>query len=272
MDSIFIIELFIDLNFPLDLIHIMSKSDENLSSIIENATMKYNEYAQTQKDFQIPEAHISIEEESDQTTKVFIEVKYKDIEYQFRSIEERDVNDVYQYLNSQAAVRSLYSAGNTISLEATTKRVNTLAQRFRQKNSPTYLYSGFIVSDLQTEMFLGLANIGVGPAAGISEMAFLNRVECWSRSINANDTAQKLYSGVGTVETCTLLQYATRLKEKGYQIEGHPLKAVVAFSRIDNEGSWKACAKAGMILSDVEVVSQYGNNLRYHLRKDILES
>lgn len=248
----------------------MSKSDEDFSSIIENATIKYNEYAQTQKDFQIPQAHISIEEELDQTTKVFIQVQYKDTEYQFRSIEENDVNDIYQYLNSQPSVRSKYSDGTTVSLEATTTRVNTLARRFQDKNSPTYLYSGFIVSDLQTEMFLGLANIGVGPDAGISEMAFLNRSECWSRPMNTNGSAQKVYSGVGTVETCTLLQYATRLKEKGYQIGGHPLKAVVAFARIDNEGSWKACAKAGMTLSTTEVVSHYGDNLRYQLRKDIL--
>ena len=246
----------------------MSTSDQDFSSIIEDAKSNYEIYFQNQKDFEKPRCDISIEEEIDGKTKVLIRVQYKDTDYQFRSIEENDVNDIYQYLNSQPSVREKYNDGNTISFQATKERVNTLVQRFRDKTSSTYLYSGFILSDFQTNMFIGLANIGIGPGQGISEIAFLNRSQCWSH-YNNNNTVNKVYSGVGTVETCALLEYAKILKEKGYRLNGHPLEAVVAFSRIDNEGSWKACAKAGMRLHSIEVVDRYGNKLRYHLRKDI---
>lgn len=246
----------------------MSTYDNDVSSLIKDAKLQYEEYAQSQKDFQIPLAHISIERESDETTQVHMEVQYKGTEYQFRSIEEKDVNDIYQYLNSQL-VREKYADGNTASLQATITRVNTFVQRFINKTSPLYLYSGFVLEDSQTETFLGIANLGGGSQTDTSEMAFLNRLECWSRPNNINNRIGKTYSGIGTVETCTLLQYASRLKEEGYLINGHPLRAVIATSRVDNEGSWKSCAKAGMMLQDISVLQRYGTELRYQLTKDI---
>jgi len=256
----------------------MSTYDKDTSHLIEEAKIKYNQYVETQKDFQTPQAHISIERESDETTKVHMEVQYKGIQYYFESIQEKDINDIYQYLNSQPSVREKYADGNTTSLQATTARVNTLVNRFRDKNSPLYLYSGFVVYDSQTETFLGVANLGGGPEIGTSEMAFLNRSECWSHppdiiptysSTHLNNIREKTYSGIGTVETCTLLQYANRLKQDGYKVNGHTLKSVVATARIDNEGSWKTAAKAGMTLYAVDALSHHGTNLRYHLRKDI---
>jgi hypothetical protein len=248
----------------------MSNDNIELSKLIEDAKMKYNEYVQIQKDFQIPQAHISIEKELNETTKVYIEIQYKDTKYQFESIKEKDANYIYQYLNSQSSVREKYADGNLMTLQSTIARVNTLAERFRNKKNPLYLYSGFVVSDSETETFLGMTTLGGGIQIGTSEIAFLNRSECWSRPLNnIHFNNNKIYSGVGTVETCTLLQYAIKLKKEGYLINGHPLKAIVATSRVDNEGSWKSCAKIGMILDQIDIVQRYGNKLRYQLRKDI---
>ncbi|CAF2674012.1 unnamed protein product [Rotaria sp. Silwood2] len=256
----------------------MAAYDENLSRLIDDAKVKFNQYAETQKDFQAPQAHINIEIESNETTKVHMEVQYKGTQYYFESIQEKDINNIYHYLNSQPSVRAKYANGNIISLAATTARVNTLVNRFQNKNSPLYLYSGFVVSDSQTETFLGVVNLGGGSEPGTSEMARLNRIECWSRPpdavstyavTDANTINKKTYSGIGTVETCTLLQYAARLKQAGYEVNDHPLKAVVATARVENEGSWKSNAKAGMTLYDVNVVSGYGSNLRYQLRKNV---
>jgi RimJ/RimL family protein N-acetyltransferase len=252
----------------------MSIDEKDFSNEIEDAKLKYNEYLKNQKYFQCPIAHINIDIESDETTKVHIEVQYKGTEYQFKSIEEKDINDIYQYLNSQPSVREKYGNGNTLSLQATTERINTFVQRFRDKNSPLYLYSGFVLYDSQTETFLGIANLGGGTEIGTAEMAFLNRPECWSHphnsvSTNLKNIIEKTYSGIGTVETSTLLQYAHRLKQDGYQIKGQTLKSVVATARIDNEGSWKSCAKAGMILYDIDIIPYHGTKLRYQLRKNI---
>jgi hypothetical protein len=254
----------------------MSACDEDASRLIEEAKIKYNQYAETQKDFQAPQAHIQIETESNNTTKVHMEVQFNGTQYYFESIQEKDINDIYQYLNSQTLVRAKFGNGNPISLEATTARVNTLVNRYENKKSPLYLYSGFVVSDSEIGTFLGFVNLGCGSEPGAAEMSFLNRSECWGRPpdvfstyavTDVNTTSKKTYSGVGTAEVCTLLQYAARLKHDGYKLNGHPLKAVVATARVDNEGSWKSIAKAGMTLYDVDIVSYYGSNLRYQLRK-----
>ena len=256
----------------------MLDGDNDLSHLIEEAKLKFNQYAESQKDFQSPQAHIHIDTESNDTTKVHMEVQYKGTQYSFESIQEKDMNDIYQYLNSQPSVRAKYADGSTKTMEATTARVNTFVSRFRNKNSPLYLYSGFVVSDSQTETFLGIATVGRGVEPGTSEMARLNRLECWSRPpdtvstyalTDINSIKGKTYSGIGTAETCTLLQYAALLKQQGYKIDGYPLKAVVATARVDNEGSWKSNAKAGMTLYTVDTGSHYGSRLRYQLRKNM---
>lgn len=244
----------------------MSNSDKDFSEIIEDAKIKYNEYASSQKDFECPKANIKIENELDENTNVYINVEYKGTEFYFKSIEENDTDDIHKYLNSQPLVREKYSDGNIISFESTKTRIETLSNRFKNKNSPLYLYSGFVVYDYQTDTFLGMANIGAGPTTGIAEIAFLNRIECWSHSNNIN---QKCYSGVGTVEVSTLLQYAQLLKQKNYLINGHILQSIIACARIDNIGSWKSCAKVGMTIDNIQIINRYGDNLRYQLKIDV---
>lgn len=245
----------------------MSSNNNITEDIIEEAKIKYNNYLESQKDFQDPIAHISIENELDETTKVFIDIQYKQTNYLFKSVEEKDINDIYNHLNSQPLVRQKYSDGNILSFQSTIQRINTLIQRFKDKNSSLYLYSGFTLYDSQTDTFLGFANIGAGNHIGIAEIAFLNRIECWSHQPSNNN--QFNYSGIGTVQVSTLLQYAQRLKQDGYLINNHQLKSVMAMSRIDNYGSWKSCAKLKMNIQNIDIVHQYGQILRYQLIKHI---
>ena len=244
---------------------------------IEAAALKFNQYVGTVKNFQPPVAHIQIDDDSNGNTHVHIDVEHKGTQLAFESIQEKDADDIHRYLNSQPIVRRLYGTGVPLSLEATNDRVKTLVERFHNKESPMYLFSGFIVSDAQTDEFIGMATIGAGSENGTCELGFLNRVEFWSHipDVSSDDTQKndeknrsKTYSGIGTMEICTLLQYGAYLKERGFQVNGHEVKAIDAFAIIQNEGSWKSCAKAGMALHDVTVVPHYNQKLRYHLRKE----
>ncbi|UJR07740.1 hypothetical protein I4U23_012024 [Adineta vaga] len=249
----------------------MSTEHDDLTHLIDAAKIKFNQYAASQMSFISPQAHISISIESNGMAHVHMDIEYNGIQYKFESVQEKDIDNVYTYLNSQPTVRAKYGNGNTCSLEATTSRIHLLIERFKNKDSPLYLYSGFIVSDSQTGTFLGLVTLGGGTEPGTAEISRLNREDCWNRSNNNSSNVdtdnRKIYSGVGTIETCVLLQYATRLKQNGYTVRGEPLKAVISTARLDNEGSWKSACKAGMILDTVDVFHHYGHTFRYLLRK-----
>ena len=256
----------------------MSTHEADLAHKIEDAKVKFEQYAEAYKHFQIPQAHIQFEAESDEATKVHMEILFNGTQYYFESMDEKYIDDIHTYLNSQSLVRAKYADGKTTTRESTAARVHTFVDRFRNKTSPLYLYSGFVVSDPQTDTFLGVVNLGGGVEVGTTEMARLNRSEFWSRppdtlsnySVAAMPNGdRKTYSGIGTAETCALLQYAAQLKQRGSQVNGHLLKAVVAFARVDNEGSWKSNAKCGMMLDNVDVNHTYGLELRYRLRKNL---
>lgn len=133
-----------------------------------------------------------------------------------------------------------------------------------------------MITDAQTEEFLGIANSGGSTMEQHAEIAFLNRADAWSNTtsqivkeyaIPKKCKLDKRYAGLGTVEVSTLLQYSAELKKQGYQVRGKDLVGVVATARLDNPGSWKACAKAGMEVIDVDTNPNYGPELRYQLRK-----
>ena len=258
----------------------MCTSDYDQQRLIAEAKVRFEEYSAAQKNFQIPHAHIEIDADCENATRVHMETEHNGVHYKFESIQEKDIDDVYRYLNSQPLVREKYADGIVSTRQQTTDRMNGLIERFRNKKSPVYLYIAFIVSDAQTENFLGFVNLGVGIEPGTAEMARLNRIECWSRPPSSavqnyadvtskTGLGDKVYSGMGTVETCTLLQYGAHLKKNGYKLYGHPLRAIVSTARIDNEGSWKSNAKAGMTLKSVNVVEHYGPCLRYCLQKEL---
>ncbi len=240
------------------------------------AVSTYMKYADIQKGFTFPKAQISIEYDNDDRACVLMDVAYKDRKYHFRSIEEKDAQDFDLYLNSQPMVRGKYSTGKVVVYDATKTRTEQFCERF-SRNSALHLWSAFVVTDSETEVFLGVCNLGGGMTPGASEMAFLNRADTWSHG--SSDVIAKYaipdikritdrrYSGLGTAEVCTLLQFASHLKRKGYKIKGEELVKVDATARLDNEGSWKAAAKAGMEVYDVDQRKQYGPALRYQLQK-----
>jgi hypothetical protein len=243
-------------------------NDDSLE--IEEARGKLEQYASTQRTILILTVRITIDDGStDRATSVRIDVDYNGNAYRFDSIQEKDTDDVYRYLDSQLLVRSQFAKGQTLTHEATTNRVKLLAERYENKNSPLYLYSAFIVRDKQTDEFLGVATLGRSSWPAAAEMSRLNRSQAWSQPRGSDRTLSKSYAGLGTMETMTLLHYAEYLKSHGHLIDGKPLERVVASSRIDNEASWKSSVKAGMTLDRIEVRSIYDRNLRYHFVKQL---
>jgi hypothetical protein len=240
----------------------------------------YRQYAMTQVDVILPEVHISIEQSGENNTNVHMDTSYEGFNYHLESIKKEDAEDFHSYLNSQPLVRAKYASGATVTFEVTEKRTLQFNDRFNHDNTEgLYLYSGFIVSDTDTNDFLGIANLGgSGKNDGHAEMAFLNRPDSWSSAtpeiireyaVPEKDKLKHPYKGVGTVEVCSLLQYASLLKQQGYKIQNKELKGVTATARLDNPGSWKSCAKSGMELIDIDINPEYGQNLRYQLKKTI---
>jgi len=225
---------------------------------------KYLSYAETQKDFNMPEANITIDENGS-NTKVYIDIIYKDISYHFESMKPEYAETINQQLDSQPAVRAKYADGGIRSLEQTTTRVNTLSTRFSNRKDKLYLYSAFIVSDSDTGDLLGLNGIGGSDYdQKYTEMFYYNTVASWShRSLVSQD------SGVATTEVVTMYQYANKLKKLGYKIKDEDLEGINMTARTDNPGSWKAAAKIGMEVYDVDSNPKYGPELRYQLKKKI---
>ena len=100
-------------------------------------------------------------------------------------------------------------------------------------------------------------------------MTYLNRADAWNNvtpdvvkayALPKKFKLTKYYAGLGTVEACTLLQYSARLKKDGYKIAGKELVGVNATARLDNPGSWKACAKFGMEVVDVDLIPTLNQN------------
>lgn len=237
----------------------------------------FNQYAESQHDFIPPVAHFSFDEDEDtKALDVHIDVAYKDANYHLRSLNPMDHSIVYAYLNSQPSVREKYGNKKTVASDATEQRIKTLADRFDPKcTDGCFMHGGFYVTDHDTEDFLGIANSGSSGEKGLTEIAFLFRTDAWSRRpFNVveeyhppQDTAlKKAYTGVGTATVCTLIQYTKELKEKNYGIKGEELEGIYATAMIDNPGSWKAMAKAGMKPYDIDANESYGPELRYQLK------
>jgi len=258
----------------------MATIENDLVKQIEDAKEKYRQYVESQLSAILPQAQITIEKSGENRTDVHMDVSYKDANYHFESVKDEDVEAFHAYLNNQPLVRGKYANGKTVSFQATEKRVAQFSDRFNPSSTDgLYLYSGFVVSDSDTDQFLGVANLGgSGKNDGHAEMAFLNRADAWSSATPAivkeyaiprEFKLDRRYKGIGTVEVCTLLQYSSQLKRDGYKIQGKELEGVNATARLDNPGSWKSCAKAGMEVVDVDVNPDYGPELRYQLRKKV---
>ncbi|MES2213117.1 MAG: GNAT family N-acetyltransferase [Pseudomonadota bacterium] len=254
----------------------IKKAREDVSDETKAAAIKlFNEYAETQKYISLPVAHISFEEELDaKKFNVEIDVQYNGVDYHMRSLKPEDHENVYRFLNSQPAVREKFADKQTVSPLATKLRVKTLSDRFKADfDDGCAMQGGFYVTDADTNDFLGMTDSGFSGDLGYPQIAFLFRPETWSHrpsiveggSVASPPTLSREYKGIGTATVCTLLQYEKILKDKGTLINGSEIEGVHATAMIENPGSWKAMAKAGMTAYDVDANEKWGPELRYKL-------
>lgn len=267
-----------------------TKQSAEHKKMIDDLTKVYNDYQALQKGFVAPVAHITLEEDAN-GLEVHIDTTYNGTTYHFESMKLKHLDEIHNNLYSQALVMRQFATGKTQDLTYTTGRVVNLSSRYLNKDPKEGTpklpnpYSGFIVTDGETRDFLGITILGGGEKPGTSEMARLNSVTAWShmpaevvKEYDVNTASvpvvaaaatptkkAKDYKGTGTAEVCSMLQYGAHLKSKKYKVNGHDLTAIVATARVDNPGSWKSNAKAGMFVTGVDANPNYGPELRYQL-------
>ncbi len=238
------------------------------------AIAEFLEYSEKQKEaYFSTEVDITFTDQADDTVAVYMSVPYLDVKYAFNSVHTNDADTIYNELNSVGVVREKYASGNTVSREATLARMNQLSSRFSKKEEQLYLYSGFTVWDEEDGKFIGFCNGGGSEyQPNYSEIAFFNTVKTWSHKPQGyiGELDEKQYKGTATVEVRTLEQYHRTLKAKGYKLNGQELGGINMTARIDNPGSWKAAAKNGFEVYDVDKNLKYGEHLRYQLKKKLI--
>lgn len=263
-----------------------AESEADLKARYARLEEEYNAYAASQKGFQAPVAHISIDETTrNDHVEVYIDVAHEGYQYHLETIKEAHIPWVSENIDSKPNVRAKYVDGKTRTLAQTTDRNKTLRQRF-EKDPKTgkpldegcNMHGGFLVRDAETDKPLGVVNVGRGDKKKESEMAFLNDEETWSHTkdgivktytSSSVTAAKKMYKGIATVEVSTMLQYVAHLKSKGYKIDGVAVEEMIGTARTDNPGSWKAMAKNGMKLRPTNPIDRnpsYGPEDRYQLR------
>jgi len=262
--------------------------EKDLAARKEAALQAYHEYAASKAGMELPEAQFSFEPEGDRIAVhgdiITLDGKTR---LHFESMQRKDADDIFEHLNNSVVVRAQYADGKTVSRANSDARVETLSKRFEiNKNGEPvdpklHLYSAFVVTDAETQDFIGMVNLGGGSKPREAEMALLNREKTWSHRLEAvvaeygaevdkkQRAEEKQYRGVGTAEICALFDYARHLKKNECTVNGCPLEAVVATARVTNKGSWMSCGNAGMEAYDVDVNEAYGPDLRYQLRYKI---
>lgn len=235
-------------------------------------------YKMGYSDFVPPVAKISYEHESLDTHRVDvnIDVTYNGTNIHMRSIKPEDHEVVQTYLNSQPLVRSKYANKETVDAETTKNRIKTLSDRFDPAvTDGCFMHGGFVVTDGETEEFLGMANSGFSGEKGTPEIAYLFRPDAWSCKPENIVTEYQLphnskylkkgYKGVATAVVSSLVQYTQRLKEDKCTIKGEEITGMRATAMIDNQGSWKAMAKVGFEPYDLDANDAWGPEIRYQL-------
>ncbi len=222
-------------------------------------------------------------ESNNECVDLHIDVEYQQTRLHFESIKLKHLEAVYTNLDSQPIVRSKFGDGKVRTLTQTTDKVKDLSGKYRVidkqcKPKGANPYSALIVTDADIDTFLGMTQFfEQGDPPGTAGIGRLNITDSWSHLpqeivktyAGEKNPEYKTYKGLGTAETCTMLQYAKFLKDRKYKICGHDLEAVVATARIDNPGSWRSNAKAGMKCYGITSNPNYGPEPRYQLRKEI---
>lgn len=257
-----------------------NKEADELTNRLKKLKEEYNNYAAAAvKTFVPPTAHISIDPTPNRDD-VYIEVSFEGVDYEFESIKEEHIDDMYNYLDKDAVVRAKFGDGHVKTREHTSTSNKGLREKFEKhgngepKDPNSHLYSGFVVKS--EGEFLGFSGLlECEDLKSAAEIVYLNRAIAWSqppedvvKQFSAKGQLKK-YKGVATMEASLMLQYGQYLKKNQKKIQGNPLESIVAKARIDNPGSWKALAKVGMQLLDISACKQFGPELRYHMEKKI---
>lgn len=260
---------------------IKSPEDKTIPVEIAAAAMEqFKEYKKGESyvNFTAPKATITYQEGFAGTRKyVNIAISHNGTRYNLRSINPEDHELVQHYLNKHVLVRGKYANKQTVDPAVTEARVKALSDRFNTSvTDGCFMHGGFVVSDADTGKFLGMANSGYSGTPGITEVAYLFRPDAWSHKpenlteeydIPDAERLDKEYSGAATAVICSLVQYTRFLKEQDINknIKDQEVTAIRATSMVDNEGSWKALAKAGFEPYAVDTKDEWGPEIRYQL-------
>lgn len=229
--------------------------DQNADPAIAKAANEFFSYKEQQlrNTFMSPSTSFSYETSCENRTDVWADIKYNNQSYACRSITSEDAENVYVYLNSQPIVREKYLDGKTPTWEATQQRIQQLSDRFNPNcKDGLYLYGGFILSDAETQDFLGMANLGGSTRDGYTEIAGCIRADAFSHQTARTSTEYqppkkkltKQHTELGILSASLLFQYAQDLKNKKCKIKGKEPEGVQSTARTDNPGSWKSVTKA----------------------------
>lgn len=220
-----------------------------------------------------PLADITIDKSSNDKNSVKIDVRYNGMNLNLRSIRPEDHVLVQKYLNSQPLVRKKYANKQTVDAKATQDRVQVLSDRFSPNvTDGCFMLGGFIITDSDTNEFLGMINSGTSVTAGYTELGYLSRPDAWSHrpenlyteyKLPEGDYLSKEYSGVATAALCSIEQYTELLKQENHTVKGLEIEGIKATAMVDNPGSWKSLAKAGFDLKLIDVRPEYGSDVRF---------
>ena len=255
--------------------HLTTNTDLQIPSVTTAFAIKtFYDYKHGLK-FEAPLVNINIIDNADKTRTVEMDLSYNGANYHLRSIRPEDYMLVQTYLNSQPLVRSKYANRQTVDVEATKKRVQTLADRFNQDvTDGCYMHGGFIITDKDTNQFLGMINSGTSLDKGITEIAGLSRPDAWSHkpvdlktayNIPEQDFLQKEYNGLASAMVSAIVQYTEQLKNANITIRGDEITAIRAHALVENTGGWKALAKNGFDLDSIRMIKDWGTDVRYRL-------
>lgn len=128
----------------------------------------------------------------------------------------------YSALFGDKTVMEKFATGKTETPQEIIRKIKeTWAHRWRERDP----YSGFAVFEKNTSEFLGHIELEHS-APGEAELIYLFNRSIWGK-------------GYGTEAALAIVEYARATIQKGYILDGKPLKRIVATARIDNIASNK---------------------------------
>lgn len=157
----------------------------------------------------------------------------------------------YCELLGNAEVMAKFATGEVWTIDQTTKRVNLWADRWVHRDP----FSSFAISKNDDDRFIGHVVLGHGNEGGQSELAYVFNKPYWGH-------------GYGNEAVCSVVnEYAPKLHQHNYKIDGVRFSSITATVRDDNEASSKILRNSGMECLRDEI--KYGHK-RHVFFKSIL--